>query len=115
MNIDHLFSRRYHIDNYNCVHFLCEAWQAMFGEDLSGRMQAFLVAINDIKPSREAMQQFKRLKEPISPCIVLFKDSKSSHVGLFYRRKVLHITRNGVQRVPLDIAKVGFKHVRFYQ
>lgn len=116
MNVDHLFSRRYHIDHYNCVHFLCEAWQAMFNEDLSDRLKGFLRAVSDKQFIRADIRTFKRIAQPADPCIVLFQaPHQSPHVGLFYRRKVLHITPQGVQRVPLSIAAMGFSRVRFYQ
>jgi hypothetical protein len=39
----------------------------------------------------------------------------SSHVGLFYRHRIFHLTEMGVQRITLEQAKPMFKRMRFYE
>lgn len=116
ISIDPLFGREYDIDNYNCVHFLCDAWLHVTGQDLEKRMGAFLAAVSNMKAERQTMREFKRLKQPDEPCIVFFKSRhQSSHVGLFLRHKVLHLSRDGVQFQPLHVVASSFEQVRFYQ
>lgn len=88
----------------------------MFNEDLSERLKGFLRSVSDKQFIKNDIKTFKRIEQPADPCIVLFQSPhQSPHVGLFYRRKVLHITPQGVQRVPLSVARFGFSRVRFYQ
>lgn len=115
-SIDPLFFHEYDIDTYNCVHFLCDAWRHITGEDLAGRMSGWLCAVSEKRFLREQVQQFERLSHPVSPCIVLLQSHhQSPHVGLYYRNKVLHLSHDGVQYMPLNVVASGFKRVRFYQ
>lgn len=105
MSIDNLLDRIWSAD-YTCNEFACDAWQQITSEDLSQRIENHLNGIGD----------FNSLDEPISPCIVFFTNgSKSStHVGLFYCQRLLHLTPRGVQFVPLETVACSFKEVRFY-
>lgn len=98
--IDQFLDRTWSQD-YTCNDFLIEVWLAMFGEDLSERLK------ND---------EFKRLNEPISPCIAFYTNgSKSStHVGLFFDNKIVHLTGRGVQIVEPEIVAMNFRETRFY-
>lgn len=106
MSIDNLLDRTWS-KNYTCNEFACEAWQQITGEDLSKRLNRFL--------NRKG--GFELLERPDSPCIVFFKHNfqTSTHVGVFFDNKVLHLTGRGVQYMPLEIVSIGFKEVRFYK
>lgn len=105
MSINHLLDRIWS-KNYTCNEFVCEAWQDITGENLTERLNHFLNGEGD----------FKRIDEPISPCIVFFSNGprSSTHVGLFYCDKLLHLSGRGVQFVPLEIVAMNFRAVRFY-
>lgn len=105
MSIDHLLDRIW-TPEYTCNEFLCEAWHSITGENLAERLQQFLNGSGD----------FQRIDEPISPCIVFFSNGprSSTHVGLFYCDKVLHLTGRGVQFIPLDLISINFRETRFY-
>lgn len=105
MSINHLLDRIWS-KNYTCNEFVCEAWQDIKGENLTERLNHFLNGEGD----------FKRIDEPISPCIVFFSNGprSSTHVGLFYCDKLLHLSGRGVQFVPLEIVAMNFREVRFY-
>jgi len=79
----------------------------MTGRDLKKRLERFL----------NGKGSFKKLQEPISPCIVFFTNGKrsSAHVGLFYCDKVWHLTGRGVQYVELEIISMNFRETRFYK
>ena len=105
MSIDNLLDRIWSPD-YTCNEFLCEAWQQITGENLTERLQHFL----------NGSGEFKRINEPLSPCIVFFTNGSrsSTHVGLFYCDKVLHLSGRGVQYLPLEILSMNFRETRFY-
>ncbi|TCB50952.1 hypothetical protein E0H80_06170 [Acinetobacter sp. ANC 4779] len=106
MVINDLFDREYTQD-YTCNEFACEAWERITGENLTERLNDYL---NDAG-------SFEGLDVPISPCIAFFsRNPKSStHVGLFYEGKILHLSPRGVQHIPLDYIMLGFKTVSFYK
>ena len=105
MSIDNLLDRTW-TREYTCNEFACEAWKQITGKDLSKRIEKFL----------NGKGRFKRLDKPISPCLVFFKNNEksSTHVGLFYVDKLLHLTPRGVQFVPLELVAMHFREVRFY-
>lgn len=106
MNLDELLDRNWS-KTYTCNEFVCEAWQKITQENLTQRLQQALCG-QDI---------FKPLKKPKSPCLVFFSNNpkSSTHVGLFYCDKVLHLTIKGVQYVPLQWVAMNFKQVSFYE
>lgn len=116
MSIDALFDRVHDCKAYNCVHFLCEAWQHVTGTDLRPRMRSFYCSIADMHADKATMRQLQPIKQPISPCIVLLTSvGHASHVGLYYNGKVLHLSEQGVQYMPLHIVQLTFNRTRFYQ
>lgn len=104
--INDLFDREY-TQGYTCNEFACEAWQQITNENLTERLNNHLNGIGD----------FEHLSKPISPCIAFFsRNSKSStHVGLFFQGKILHLSPRGVQYVPLEYVMLVFKTVSFYK
>lgn len=100
---------------YNCAHFLCEAWLAETGVDITPAMAGFLTA----QPERNAdiglHNAFARTLTPVSPCVALFRRGRATpHVGLFVRDRVFHLTKTGAARQSLAIAQMGYTSVRFY-
>ncbi|HFG4488451.1 hypothetical protein PGK01_11045 [Acinetobacter baumannii] len=107
MNLDHLHNRVWTKD-YTCNDFLCEAWEVVTGEKLKKRLMAFL----------NGNGTFTELEVPESPCIAFFSNGprSSTHVGLFYCDKVLHLSGRGVQYIPLEIIEMNFREAtRFYK
>lgn len=106
MNIEHLLSRERRKD-YGCNEFACEAWQFITGEDLRQRLDHFL----------NGKGKFERLDEPISPCIAFFKwnNRSSTHVGLFFDNKILHLGLRGAQLAPLQIVESAFLSVEYFR
>ena len=104
--INDLFDREYK-QGYTCNEFACEAWEKITGENLTERLNRYLNGIGD----------FEQLSEPISPCIAFFSRNlkSSTHVGLFYKGKILHLSPRGVQYIPLDYIMLSFKTVSFYK
>jgi hypothetical protein len=114
--VDKYLKKPFDIVNYNCWDFIRDVLIDLKGVDVDCRTPN--------PPTREAMRvafatqenQFKRLGKPEDGCIVLFSRPKSTpHVGVFYKGKVLHLEKNGAHYQPLDIVKLGFKNIRYYE
>ncbi|MHA3050193.1 hypothetical protein [Acinetobacter sp. ANC 4639] len=105
MSIDNLLDRTWSKD-YTCNEFACEAWKQITGHDLTQRLNEYL----------NGKGKFKRLDQPISPCLVFFSNNARSatHIGIFYDHKLLHLSQKGVQFIPLELVAMGFREVRFY-
>lgn len=112
---DSLLAKKYDKNRYNCAHFTIDAWKLITGEDVSEAFKGLLAPVKDNKASMSLRSGFKRLQEPVSPCIVLFNSKgKTPHVGVFYQGKVFHLREQGAIYCPLDVAMIGFKQRRFY-
>ena len=116
-SVDALLDRRYNPRSYHCVHFLIEAAQYLFSKDYSA---SFLGLTGDlaqsIRTSRDTTIKNKRLEKPIEGCIVLMTNLlNSSHVGLFYCGRVLHLSENGVYFQELRSLERNYSRFRFYE
>lgn len=108
-SIDCYFGEIYHRQDNNCLHFSAKVWAKETGGEFKG-VYDFLHG----KCSLATARKFKKLKEPVSPCIAVFKGGTETHIAIFIRGKILHFTEAGVQYQPLDVVMFGFSHVRFY-
>lgn len=115
--INQLFRCEYDPQKYHCVHFVIEAARLIYDKDYSNSFVGMTGSLDDtVKTSRSTVIQNRRLDMPIEGCIVLMTyHNGSSHVGLFYRHRIFHLTEMGVQRITLEQAKPMFKRMRFYE
>lgn len=116
-SIDALLDRQYDPKKYHCVHFLIEAVQYLFGKDYS---ESFLGLTGDLKQSiqtsRDTTIKNKRIERPKDGCIVLMTNLlNSSHVGLFYCGRVLHLSEIGVHFQELRSLERNYSRFRFYE
>ena len=116
-SIDALLDRQYDSKKYHCVHFLIEAAQYLFDKDYS---ESFLGLTGDlsqsIQTSRDTTIKNKKLERPIEGCIVLMTNLlNSSHVGLFYCGRVLHLSEIGVHFQELRSLERNYSRFRFYE
>lgn len=116
-SVDALLGRRYDSKNYHCVHFLIEAAQYLLNQDYSA---SFLGLTGDlsqsIQTSRNTTIKNKRLEKPKHGCIVLMTNLlNSSHVGLFYCNRVLHLSESGVYFQELRSLERNYSRFRFYE
>jgi len=115
LSIDCFLDRNYNEQSYNCLHFSREVWIALTGNDISEALQGLLGRVSQRGISKHTLNAFTRFECPQEPCIVLMQRPRTSpHMGVYLRGKVLHITHQGVEFMPLDLAMRGFKSVRFY-
>lgn len=116
MSLDVYFNRSYNVNSYNCAHFVCEVWKGLQGEEIAEKLKGFLCARHDRFASVEELRCVRFLGKPVSPCLVLFQASASTtHVGIWYKGKVLDIGPRGVRYMPLEVASLGYKRVRFFK
>lgn len=117
MNIDaHLLDREYDDDAYNCAHFAVDAWKHLTGGDISTHMEGFTRDRNSRSALSGLRRLFAPLASPVSPCVALYhQPTAAPHVGMYWRDKVLHITRAGVLWQRPEIAALGFTRVRYYK
>lgn len=116
-SIDALLGRQYDSKKYHCVHFLIEAAQYLFEKDYS---ESFLGLTGDlsqsIQTSRDTTIKNKRIERPKDGCIVLMTNLlNSSHVGLFYCGRVLHLSEIGVHFQELRSLERNYSRFRFYE
>lgn len=116
-SIDALLDRQYDPKKYHCVHFLIEAAQYLFDKDYSA---SFLGLTGDLKQSiqtsRDTTIKNKRIERPKDGCIVLMTNLlNSSHVGLFYCGRVLHLSEIGVHFQELRSLDRAYSRFRFYE
>lgn len=116
-SIDALLDRQYDPKKYHCVHFLIEAAQYLFDKDYS---ESFMGLTGDlsqsIQTSRDTTIKNKRIERPKDGCIVLMTNLlNSSHVGLFYCGRVLHLSEIGVHFQELRSLERNYSRFRFYE
>ncbi|MDL2286226.1 hypothetical protein LJC24_02140 [Desulfococcaceae bacterium OttesenSCG-928-F15] len=119
MNFDDLFRREYDAEHYNCLHFTIEAWQALFGIDLSFMLEAFVREGRKYSLNRAArLKKFRPIQEPVSPCLCLMRGlvADETHIASFLDGRILHITEwQGVQYLPQEVVLNTYRRVQFYE
>lgn len=117
MNISPLFYCKYDPLKFHCVHFVIKAADYLYKKDYAPCFVGLTGSIDDtLKTSRETVHRNKPLKKPIEGCIVLMTYmNESSHVGLFFRNRIFHLTEQSVQRITLHQANLIFKRIRYYE
>lgn len=113
--IDQFFGRKYHSQNYNCAHFVCDVLAELHSPEMGNLLKGFLCAKKNRKVLKEDLSKIKLLDKPIDLCVVLMQRPKAAtHVGIFLKGKVLHLSKQSVQYQPMNVVALGFKKVRFF-
>ncbi|MCE6627773.1 hypothetical protein KSA08_06410 [Acinetobacter pittii] len=116
-SIDSLLNRQYDPQHYHCVHFLLEAAEYLFEQDYSSSFIGLTGSLHEtLKTSRHTVVKNRRIDHPIDGSIVLMTNqNQSSHVGLFYCGRVLHLTELGVHYLNIQVLKKFYKRIRYYE
>ncbi|RZS80659.1 hypothetical protein EV675_3271 [Pigmentiphaga kullae] len=111
MSVDGLLVQRYDRRLNNCLHFAALAW-----ERLTGDRGLVSVREDDIAGMRGVMRRYLLIKGPTAvPSIVLLDTlSGEPHIGVCYRRRLLHLTEAGASFFPFDLAASTYRNPRFY-
>jgi hypothetical protein len=116
LSVDKYLNKSYCPQKYNCGHLVSEVWFDETGQDISGPMSGFFGGRNDRHMVLSNLRAFKRLKAPVSPCVVLLQSpGRLPHVGIYLRGRVLHISsRIGVRFELLNTFTLGYKKIGFF-
>jgi hypothetical protein len=116
MSLDGLLDKVYDDANYNCAHFVVDAVKLETGQDLGSVLCGVLRPSTDRQVDHAWRTIFKRAAQPVSPCLVVMQGcgAAGTHLGLYLRGGVAHLTRKGPEYVPIDVATLGFQKVRYY-
>jgi hypothetical protein len=116
-SIDALLDRKYDPEKYHCVHFLIEAADYIFGLDYSDSFVGLTTSLHEtLQTSRHTATRNRQIGKPVDGTIVLMTNiNQSSHVGLFYCGRVLHLTEMGTHFLPLITIKRFYKRIRYYE
>ena len=88
---------------YDCASFAAEVWERITGRHI------------DLAHGVLALRGFRRVGEPVSPCLVLMGSGvQPTHVGVYYNGRVIHLNEHGVENVPPMLATRFLGAVRYY-
>lgn len=111
--IDHLFERQYDRQAYNCLHLAGEAWELLTGDSA---LRA--VTESDFQAGRIArvFRAYRRQAgATVAPSIVLMDTLPGeAHIGVCWRRRLLHINEGGVQFLPIEALTAMYRNMRFW-
>lgn len=112
-SIDCLLDREYDEKRYNCRHFAADAWEL-----LTGDRRLHEVNEEQMHAGRTAalFRGMRRLPGPSdSPSIALMENLDGQpHIGVCYRRRLLHLNREGVWFVMMDAVAPVYRNLRFW-
>lgn len=112
MSIDKFLGEKYDRRDNNCLHFACRAWK-----DLTGDSRLDLVVEGNMSSIRGAIRKFRQVVGPTeSPSVVLMKNRLGEeHVGICYRKRLLHLTDGGASFFDIEFATPQFSDLRYFQ
>lgn len=114
LSVDRYLAWRFHLRKSNCWHIVRAGWLELTGNDIGDRTPATITAATLNRTFDVDVPTFRKLADPISPCIVLMVQRGAvPHVGLYYRGRVLQMTMRGASYMPLGPATAGYR-VEFY-
>lgn len=113
-SVDPFYRKTFDEKNYNCLHFTSEIWLEHTGQNITEMLTSFLEEAST--PKRRIVRLFEEITVPEEPCIVVMQRPRvNPHLGVYLRRRVLHITEAGVEFQPVEVASRGFKTIRFFR
>lgn len=111
MTLDELLCKTYDKMNYNCFHFMVEAYEFFYGRNIRDTFAMFL---DKGITTRRQTTMFHKC-EPKDAEIVLINYAHGLHCGIVVKGRVLHITEDrDVKWQPLEhVTHLALK-VKFY-
>lgn len=114
--LDEFLLRQFNLRTYNCWDLVREVWLRLTDQDLGSPELLHYTAMefSDVVDTWQDVR-YREIPSPQSPCIVLMQRPRHMpHVGVFYKNRVIHIRRAGVQYQPIEVASLGFTTVKWY-
>lgn len=116
MNLDRLFLKEYHEANYNCSHFVVDAYKEITGVDVSEFLLGFMHEKKDrrvFKNIKKSFEQVRDIKDKTLLCLMTNLHEK--HAGVLYKNKIFHLKKNRVEYQCIEVASRFFTKVNFYE
>lgn len=108
--------KQYDTDNYHCAHFVVDVYRSMYGNDMAEALSCFLFPVDKARADIGIRKKFQRVhKGKTGDILVLHHFTGETHVGIFYKDKVMHLSREGVIMAYIEYVKLGFKRGRIYR
>lgn len=115
MDVSPYLAWRYHLTRCNCWHMVRAAWLDLTGRDLGERTPAQISFDALVGRFDTDVPAFHKLAGPQEPSIVLMRSPGAvPHVGVYHRRRVLQMTKQGASFMPLEAATRGYMSVEHY-
>lgn len=113
MSIDILMDKEYSQDFYNCLHFAADAWELLTGDRRLHGVDHKNFRVGKISALFRGMRRVNGPTEVPSLCLMddLFEDV---HVGVCFRRKLLHLMKEGPMYMHMDAFLPRFRRIRYY-
>jgi len=114
VSIDELLSREFDRSTYNCLHYSADCWEFLTGDDRLKKVREDAIEGQSLA---QIFREFRKcIEATVAPSIALMDtlDGKT-HMGVCYRRRLLHINEAGCQFLPVDAFSSMYKNMRFYQ
>ena len=113
--INDLFERKYSPQKYHCVHFVIESAKLIFKSDYSACFIGLTGSLDEsIKTSRDTVHKNKRIENRGLHC-AYDKVYNGSHVGLYYKGRIFHLSQPVFSALQPQAAKTQYKRIRFYE
>jgi hypothetical protein len=114
IKVDYFLNRRF-TARYTCWDFVREVWKQMTGVDIGDRTPPVFQEMALNAAVKQAIPDFQELVAASDPCIVLFeRDRMEPHIGVYLKRRVLHLRRTGAAFEELRFARMGFARARYF-
>jgi len=109
-----IIGKHYNYDNYNCAHFVSDWYKEKLNIEIPITNQF------DMSFVRWLRKNFTEIDKPINNCLVVMKDKKLNHIGVYSDYGVYHnyqvSNKHGsVQHWPLGVVKRNFKKVTYWK
>ncbi len=112
MTLDDLLNKQYDKMNYNCFHFMMEAFEYFYGVDISEQFNKFL---EEGMTTRRQTTMFHKCGYKEAQ-IVLINYWDGLHCGLMVHGRLLHITDEyNVKWEPLEQVSIFAYKIRYYE
>lgn len=117
IRVERYLGRRFHWRSYNCWHFVAEVLSTEMGIDIGvDRVPDRITQESLLKAILTHREAFRRLSGPEDTCLVLLwpRVGTEAHIGIFYRNRLLHLTKGGAAYEPIDRFELDYKEPQFY-
>lgn len=112
MILENLLNKKYDKMNYNCFHFMLEAFQYFYGVNIEKEFNEFLTTGMN---ARRKTTMFRKCGQHQAQ-IVLINYWNGLHCGLMVHGKLLHISEEfNVKWEPMELVSIFAYKIRYYE